>query len=645
MKSKSNSLDEKLETGLKPNIDLRNMINRIMCLAVTFIMVSTALVVMVNQPVVDQPIADDESSASTMGGHPPIWNLAMQDILMSPDPSSAGATTTITNRVINTAGGISYTSTIKGYIDNVLKSTATIPDPLYPGQTWDHIYTATATSGYHDVKGEIVNGDNIQTDNILTERHWWKGPDLIVYDLWAADLDGNQITSIAAGQQFIVRATIKNAGDLTAPTGSIVDMDMVGAGWGSAVTLSQALAPGASATVTFWGMAGDYISYIKTPGTYTITVTADAYNSVDEANTATGAGKGTAETNNVRSETFSVAKASWTVLIYTSADDPSPLEDFALQDYVDLENDIGGSNIDISIVMQLDRISGQDSGFGDWTDTHRFIVKNLRTPTVQNSIESEEYDYLGEKDMGSAATLSDFLVWGVDRFRANNYFVIFAGHGSGTGVCSDDTSGSMLGLSDLTAGFQAMTQKMASNGDGNKVDVVLFKACLDSSTEIAAQISPYVDYMVGVETVSCIWPLIIANLILWQDLPYYKMWGDGIVEYLKRYPATTPSAFAPHVVEMSNPIYNPLWPVDGEAIASVDLTQMEPLIFSVNQFSETLRNYVYAYKTLMTNALGETKIMPPDTDMMDLYQFAEKIYGQFNGVSDPVVKQDVQMVA
>ena len=99
--------------------------------------------------------------------------------------------------------------------------------------------------------------------------------------------------------------------------------------------------------------------------------------------------KGTGESH----ENFIVntqANAKWTFMVYLDAD--NNLENDGIADFAEMAS--VGSSPDLNIVVQMDRIPGYTSAYGDWTDTRRFLVLKNDTPSltpVQN---------LGEQNMG-----------------------------------------------------------------------------------------------------------------------------------------------------------------------------------------------------------------------------------------------------
>jgi hypothetical protein len=244
----------------------------------------------------------------------------------------------------------------------------------------------------------------------------------------------------------------------------------------------------------------------------------------------------------------SVAQAqapdSWTILIYLDGD--NNLEREAIDDF--LEMSTVGSNADVNIVVQFDRIAGYDTRYGDWTGTMRFLVTQGMTPEPGNALAD-----LGEANMGDPQTLIDFVTWGQAAFPAQRTAVIVWNHGDGwraadflkrrrKAIAWDDTDGhDALDLAELRDALVTVTGSGAS-----PVDLLAFDACLMAMIEIDAQILPYVRVRVASEETEpgTGYPFddILADL---QDNPQWDApeLGVSIVEhYYQTYEGETQSA-------------------------------------------------------------------------------------------------------
>ncbi|MEW6681018.1 MAG: S8 family serine peptidase, partial [bacterium] len=142
----------------------------------------------------------------------------------------------------------------------------------------------------------------------------------------------------------------------------------------------------------------------------------------------------------VATETETSTK-TWTFMVYLDAD--NDLESAAIDDFLEMSSI--GSNDDINIVVQMDRINGYNSSYGNWTGTKRFYITKNMTPIPENA-----YSDIGEANMGDPDTLKNFINWAKSSYPAENYALVLWDHGSGwktkalerrkpKAVCYDDT--------------------------------------------------------------------------------------------------------------------------------------------------------------------------------------------------------------
>jgi len=187
------------------------------------------------------------------------------------------------------------------------------------------------------------------------------------------------------------------------------------------------------------------------------------------------------ETATVGEQLLPWCSRRWTVLVYMNGD--NNLERYALADLNELEQ-VGGSG-EVEVLVQLDRCPGYDSSNGDWTGARRY---RLLPDGESGRIGSELLAELGEVDMGSPATLADFVRWGQALLPAERSALVIWGHGTGwlpapplpgvrPAVSIDDTNGS--GLSP-----QELAQALA----GTRLDLVLLDACLMSMVEVGYEL-------------------------------------------------------------------------------------------------------------------------------------------------------------
>jgi len=239
------------------------------------------------------------------------------------------------------------------------------------------------------------------------------------------------------------------------------------------------------------------------------------------------------------------------VLVYLDGD--NNLEDAAIDDVNEMET--VGSTASVNVLVQLDRVSGYDSSNGNWTDTRRGrIVQDANTSTISTSFSS-----IGEVNMGSAASLTSFIQWGVSSYPADHYALILWDHGGGTtGVCWDDTNGDHLTVAEVGQALSAA---------GVSFDLVGFDACLMGMLEQAYEIRDDADIMVASEQTEP-----------WDGWPYQTLLAD-----LAASPGQSPAAFATAIVTRYGQSY---W--GAETLSAVGISEVQTLGGELDSFASTV---------------------------------------------------------
>lgn len=185
------------------------------------------------------------------------------------------------------------------------------------------------------------------------------------------------------------------------------------------------------------------------------------------------------------------AVGTWTVLVYMVAD--NNLEAAGVEDLREmLSVDAGDS---VNVVIQVDRGTPKNGnsdegvgGLGDWVSTKRLEVDAGSFIEVQD---------LGEMNSGDPGTLTDFIVWGLDSYPADQNALVLWDHGSTVwGFGQDETNdNASLNLPEIRS---ALDEALSSPGM-DKLDLIGFDACLMASVEVAYELSAFGDILVASE--------------------------------------------------------------------------------------------------------------------------------------------------
>ena len=182
--------------------------------------------------------------------------------------------------------------------------------------------------------------------------------------------------------------------------------------------------------------------------------------------------------------------AQWTVLLYYAAD--NNLEPVIMRELNRIE--MIGSTPEVNFVALVDRHPGYWTGSDNWSDTRLLhIEKDNNLFTITSPVVRK----LGEVNTGSAETLARFIAWGITTYPARHYALVISDHGGGwQGAASDETSeGQMISPAGLV---QALEQGLHTAAV-DRLDLLIFDACLMAQLEVWSLLSPYVRYGVASE--------------------------------------------------------------------------------------------------------------------------------------------------
>ena len=294
--------------------------------------------------------------------------------------------------------------------------------------------------------------------------------------------------------------------------------------------------------------------------------------------------------------------ASWTIIAYLDGD--NNLEGYEIQDFLQMAK--VGSTSQVNVVVGMDRAKGYDTSYGNWTDTKIFYVTKGMEPTPENAL----YD-VGEADMGDPNALSAFTEWSMNTYPAQHYVLVVDDHGGAfTGAAWDEDTGQNLLRDHLTAPEIRSALSKVYNDTGNKVDVMLFDACMMSSIEIVAEVYGYADYLVGSETIG--WTV---------TFDIY----EPLLNYLNANPDASPHDVAYTIIADAHPYDNTSY--ETQAISAIDVNQAYWTAYYIEYLSEEMINKMSTYKAQIETARNHThSFMGPydgtKNKLIDIYEFA-----------------------
>jgi Clostripain family len=115
-------------------------------------------------------------------------------------------------------------------------------------------------------------------------------------------------------------------------------------------------------------------------------------------------------------------------------------------------------------------------------------------------------DLEGETDTGDPLTLFKFISFGIEKFPANHYMVVLAGHGAGTEsdyLLKDDSPAGYLTIPELKWVFEQVKGAYKDEaGNGLVIDILGMDICCMSMAEVCFEFKDLVQIIVGSESYS-----------------------------------------------------------------------------------------------------------------------------------------------
>lgn len=340
----------------------------------------------------------------------------------------------------------------------------------------------------------------------------------------------------------------------------------------------------------------------------------------------------TSQGTGISQEDFEVIDGKeWTFMVYLDAD--NNLESAGIDDF--LEMAAVGSSSDINIVVQMDRITGEDNSFGDWTGTRRFLINKDDAP------DKSEFVDLEEQNMGAPDTLQDFVVWAVQTYPAKRYALSIWNHGNGwkelvetrlltraraaetpgeeavtlRAIASDDTDNDILYMKELQGALEGALEQI---GGQMKLDVVGFDACLMGMIEVCYAVRNVANNVVGSE-----W------LEPGDGWPY-----DTILADLIGAPTVSGSDLSQNIVTKYGSAYG-----SGITQSSVDMSNIDDVVSKIDTFADVMTSEWDALQNARNNTIQYHPAWSPSTWGIDLWQFADNVY---NRVTSETIKNAAQ---
>ncbi|AKA70501.1 clostripain-related cysteine peptidase [Clostridium scatologenes] len=177
-------------------------------------------------------------------------------------------------------------------------------------------------------------------------------------------------------------------------------------------------------------------------------------------------------------------RKEWTILIYANGN--NELEPEIWESKLDAEK--VGSSSNISVVMQIGRESRDvvkiirptcNISFDNevWTGVRRYYILKDKSMLLKD---------LGKVNMADYKTLYDFIIWGINTYKARKYMLILSGHGAYFVATLPDLSQSkpcMMGVSEMCKAIN-----LVKADTGVDIDILVLDMCYMNLIEIVYEL-------------------------------------------------------------------------------------------------------------------------------------------------------------
>jgi len=316
-------------------------------------------------------------------------------------------------------------------------------------------------------------------------------------------------------------------------------------------------------------------------------------------------------------------------MVYMNAD--NNLEAAGIDDFLEMAS--VGSNADVDIIVQFDRVSGYDNSYDDWTTCRRFRITSGMTPANGNEIQD-----LGECNMADPDTLRDFITWATTNYPSPKYALVIWNHGDGWREMVEKAKKGALEeakevflmregegpsefalrasrrLRDLyrTAGYDETSDDFlfipeiasAFLAAGRTFDLLGFDACLMGMVEVAYELAHSAGVMVGSEETEP-----------GDGWPYDTILGDLVAN-----PGWGAQQLGTCIVNRYGEFYGT---AGTETMAAVDLSQVDPALYNaIDAFAQAMDT---EWSHLQAARAETEEFNYREVGHIDLYHFAERV--------------------
>ena len=306
---------------------------------------------------------------------------------------------------------------------------------------------------------------------------------------------------------------------------------------------------------------------------------------------------------------------SRTVMIYMVGSDLESKSGLGTVDLNSIDYDkMDNENVNVVLIAGGSELWNNDYIEEDETSIYELTedgYKKVKTQSIQN--------------MGDTKVFRNFLNYVYDNYKTDKYDLVFWNHGGAiTGSEFDDLSGDNLSIDEMKNGLAA------SKFGENKLEVVIFRTCLNGTIEMADTIKDYAEYLVASEEVT-LGASIASVLNFVNEIEPTDSGYDVSIKFVNSYKEQIGDL--KQYYGNSEYIYS--------TYSVIDLSKVDKLVESLNEFISDInvsqnyeeiakvRSNLYQYAYVQTS--------DPSYDMVDLYNLVDGLKNLSPNKADDVL--------
>lgn len=318
---------------------------------------------------------------------------------------------------------------------------------------------------------------------------------------------------------------------------------------------------------------------------------------------------------------------SRTVMIYMA---PSNLESDGVIGTADIES-IDYENLnydDVNVVMML---GGTKKWYTEGIDANETSIFEIN----KNGLEKVKEQKI--KNMGEAANLTEFLNYAYDNYKTDEYILLLYGHGAAIkGAVFDELQDQdYLKVKEIQNGIANSKFK------NKKLELVIFRTCLNGTLEVANSLKDYTNYLIASEEITigtAMYPVLdFINDIKREDtsVEVGKKWIENYVEDMSDLNSIcTMSSSSCGGISNINITYS-----------MINLSKMDKVTENLDKFSKNLSSNVDTkyneFLRIRENMDQYAYTEESAYDMVDAYDFANK-YANYDKEGAESLKSSIE---